>query len=78
MRAEFARGSKILQLIWGPRRLAGFMVPEAAAAVALIPESPSSWAFYSYTAPSIVRVTFDGTGVTVTNGTATIKGKKRP
>lgn len=77
VRAEFARGSQILQLIWGPRRLAGFMSPDAGAPVTLTPESPTSWVYYAYTAPSLIRLTFDGDTVTLTTGATSIKGKKR-
>ena len=78
VRAEFARGSKILQLAWGPRRLAGFLVPEAGAPVALTPESATTWSYYAYTAPSLIRVAIDGDMITVTNGPTVVKGKRRP
>lgn len=77
VRAVFARGSQILQLVWGPRRLAGFMSPNAGSPVTLTPESPTSWVYYSYTAPSLIRLVFDGDAVTITTGSATLTGKKR-
>lgn len=77
VRAQFAHGSQILQLIWGPRRLAGFMSPDAGAPVMLTPESPTSWAYYSYSAPAIIRLTFSGDTMTLSGGTSEIHGKKR-
>jgi CubicO group peptidase (beta-lactamase class C family) len=77
VRAEFARGSQVLQLIWGPRRLAGFMAPEAGAPVTLTPEFATTWSYYAYTAPSVIRIAFDADNVTVTKGAVVVKGKRR-
>jgi hypothetical protein len=77
VRAEFARGSKILQLIWGPRRLAGFMTPDAGSPVTLTPESATTWSYFAYSAPSVIRVTVDGDSISVASGTSVVKGKRR-
>jgi len=77
VRAEFARGSKILQLIWGPRRLAGFMTPDAGSAVTLTPESTTTWSYFAYSAPSVIRITVDGDAITVANGASLVQGKRR-
>jgi CubicO group peptidase (beta-lactamase class C family) len=76
VRVHFARGGPILQLIWGPRRLAGFRVLPAAA-VPLVAEAPATWVYYSYRAPAIVRFTF-GEGGTLRLETAKgpLAGKK--
>lgn len=76
VRVQFARGSKILQLMWGPRRLAGFRTVDAGTPVDLIAESPTSWVLYSYRSP-LLRVTFEGTAVTVTNGATKTTGTKK-
>jgi CubicO group peptidase (beta-lactamase class C family) len=62
VRLHFERGGPIVQLIWGPRRLAGFRTLPSAP-IALIAESPTKWVYYSYGAPAPVRFTFgdDGT-----------------
>jgi len=73
---QFSRGAQIVQLAWGPRRLAGFLIAPDSPPRELVALSPTAWVFYSYRAPALVRVTFEGAGVTVANGTATIKGKK--
>ena len=77
VRAEFARGSKILQLAWGPRRLAGFLVPEAGAPVTLTPESATTWSYFAYSAPSLIRLAIDGDTITVTTGSVVVKGQRR-
>jgi CubicO group peptidase (beta-lactamase class C family) len=57
VRLFFEKGRPILQLIWGPRRLVGFRgVP--ADPVTLVAESPTTWVYYSYRAPALVRLTF--------------------
>jgi CubicO group peptidase (beta-lactamase class C family) len=76
VRAEFARGSKILQLVWGPRRLAGFVVPDAGASVAFTAESPAVWTSYSYKSSSLVRMTIAGAHVSLTAGATTLNGKR--
>ncbi len=61
VRARFERGGPVLQLIWGPRRLLGFRnVPVAA--VPLVPESASTWVYFSYRGPALVRLTFGDAG----------------
>jgi hypothetical protein len=76
IRVDFARGSKILQLIWGPRRLVGFLSLDITP-VELVAESPSTWALFSFRAPALIRVTFSGGGITISKGDTTVKGKKR-
>ena len=76
VRVDFERGSKVFQYAWGPRRLAGFLTLDAGVPVALVAESPNAWALYSYKSPTIVRVTFDGASVVVTNGTTSVKGRR--
>lgn len=77
VRVHFARGAKILQLMWGPRRLVGFRVVDAGAPVELIAESPLSWVLYSYRSPSLLRVTFAESNVTIVNGAITMTGVKK-
>lgn len=76
VRAEFARGSKILQFVWGPRRLAGFLVPDTGTAVEFAAESPTVWTYFSYKSPSVVRITITDGGLTFTAGATTLSGKK--
>jgi CubicO group peptidase (beta-lactamase class C family) len=76
IRLRFARGSQIVQLAWGPRRLAGFLIAPDSPPRDLIAESPASWVIYSYRAPAVIRLNFEGDAVAVTNGTGTVKGKK--
>ena len=61
VRLVFERGGPTLQLIWGPRRLAGFRAVPAAPAT-LIAESPTAWVYYSYRAPGLVRLRFGPEG----------------
>jgi hypothetical protein len=77
VRVRFANGGPILQFIWGPRRLAGFRTMPASQPAALVPESPSSWVFYSYRLPHLIRLTFGENGsVTIAQGAVTMEGKK--
>jgi CubicO group peptidase (beta-lactamase class C family) len=62
VRLRFERGGPTLQLIWGPRRLAGFRVIPPAP-VALVAESPTSWVYYNYRASAPVRLRFGAQGV---------------
>ena len=75
VRLHFARGGPILQFVWGPRRLAGFRgLPQAP--VALVAESPTSWVYYSYRAPALVRFTFgDGGTLQLETAKGTFTGK---
>lgn len=61
VRIHFERGGPVLQLLWGPRRLLGFRVVPVKA-VPLVPESPTSWVFYTYRLPAPVRLTFGDGG----------------
>lgn len=77
VRLAFERGSRIVQYVWGPRRLAGFISGASAGPAALVAESPTTWVLYGYRAPELVRVVFDAGGVTVVKGEAVVKGRKR-
>ncbi len=76
VRLHFERGGPVLQLMWGPRRLAGFRaIPPAP--VRLVAESPDRWVYYSYRAPALVRFTFDEGGVLqLETASGTLRGKK--
>ena len=78
VRARFAGGGPILQLIWGPRRLAGFRVIPKILPVRLVAESPDTWSRYTYRAPAPVRFTFaaDGT-LTLETASGTVTGRKQ-
>jgi CubicO group peptidase (beta-lactamase class C family) len=76
VRLHFERGGPILQFVWGPRRLAGFRgLPLAP--VALVAESPTRWAYFSYRAPALVRFTFgDGGTLQLETAKGTFAGKR--
>lgn len=76
VRLRFERGGPIMQYIWGPRRLAGFRnLP--AAPVTLTAEFPTSWVFYGYRLPQLIRVRFSDNGtVTVETPAGTLTAKK--
>jgi CubicO group peptidase (beta-lactamase class C family) len=77
VRLFFDRGGPILQFIWGPRRLAGFRgLPSAPAP--LVAESPTSWVYYSYRAPALVRLTFgDGGALRLETAKGQFTGKRQ-
>jgi CubicO group peptidase (beta-lactamase class C family) len=78
VRLQFARGGPVLQMLWGPRRLAGWRTMADAGAAALIAESPRRWVFYRYRLPHLVTVTFSGDrSLTITRGDATIEAKRQ-
>ncbi len=78
VRLWFERGGPILQFIWGPRRLAGFRAVRSAP-IALVAESPTSWVYYSYRAPALVRFTFgDGGTLRLETAKGAFAGKKEP
>jgi hypothetical protein len=62
VRVRLSKGGPILQLVWGPRRLAGFRIIPRVAPVALIAESSEDWVHYSYRAPAMVRFSFRPAG----------------
>lgn len=74
----FTRGSQIVKYAWGPRRLAGFLFGDGGAAVTLVPESATVWVYYSYKSPTSVKLTFNGDGVTITAGTKSLTGRRKP
>lgn len=78
VRAHFAGGGPILQLIWGPRRLAGFRVIPKVLPVRLIAESPDAWCHYSYRAPALVRFTFGEGTLTLETASGTVTGRLSP
>jgi CubicO group peptidase (beta-lactamase class C family) len=59
---RFARGTPLMRLIWGPRRLAGFAVEPPAGAVELLPESPDRYVFYRFRMRAPVRAVFERSG----------------
>jgi hypothetical protein len=75
---RFARGHRVVQFVWGPRRLAGFRVLQGSQAVPLVAESPATWIFYSYRLRQPIVVTFSAEGsVTVKREGLTWTGRKR-
>ena len=77
VRLHFERGGPTLQLIWGPRRLAGFRVIPPAP-VGLVAESPTSWVYYSYRAPAPVRLRFGAQGtLEAQTAKGTVSGKRQ-
>ena len=62
VRLQFERGGPAVQLIWGPRRLAGFRVMPPAAPTAFVAESPTAWVSFTYRAPALLRLTFGDKG----------------
>jgi len=81
VRLRFERGGPTLQLIWGPRRLAGFRIMAAATPVPLVAESPGTWVYFAYRAPAPVRLTFGEGGtfrMEAAKGTFTGTRAKRP
>ena len=77
VRLHFERGGPTLQLIWGPRRLAGFRIIPASP-VALTAESADSWVYYSYRAPALVRLRFAANGtLTLETPTGALTGRRQ-
>jgi CubicO group peptidase (beta-lactamase class C family) len=77
VRLEFAKGSRLLQFIWGPRRLLGWRAMSLPGAVALVPQSATEWVFYHYRLPHLVRVRFDGErGIRIVRGETAVAGRK--
>ncbi len=77
VRLHFERGGPTLQLIWGPRRLAGFRVIPPAP-VGLVAESPTSWVYYNYRAPAPVRLRFGAQGtLEAQTAKGTVSGKRQ-
>jgi len=77
VRLHFERGGPTLQLIWGPRRLAGFRVIPPAP-VALVAESATSWVYYNYRTPAPVRLRFGPPGtLEIETAQGTVSGKRQ-
>jgi CubicO group peptidase (beta-lactamase class C family) len=74
-RVRYARGARVVQFIWGPRRLAGFRAVPADP-VTLVAEAPDVWVFYSYRLPSLVRLVFDEGTVTVEGPQGSVIGRR--
>jgi CubicO group peptidase (beta-lactamase class C family) len=75
-RLHFAKGVKLLQFIWGPKRLLGWRAVPPARPAVLLAESPGTWAHYNYRLPHLVQLTFANRSVTVSAGTITRTGTK--
>jgi hypothetical protein len=77
VRAHFERGGPVIQLIWGPRRLAGFSAMPGIPPASLVAEAPGVWVYYSYRAPALIRLAFGSGGqVTVDDGTTKTTGRR--
>jgi CubicO group peptidase (beta-lactamase class C family) len=77
VRLEFAKGSRLLQFIWGPRRLLGWRVMPASQPATLVPQSASVWVYYNYRLPHLVRVTFDAAGaISIARGESVVAGRR--
>lgn len=77
VRLDFARGSRVLQFIWGPRRLVDWRSMPAPGPVTLVAQSPTEWVYYHYRLPHVVRVTFGGEGtISIARGETVVAGRK--
>jgi len=77
VRLRFEKGGPVLQLMWGPRRLAGFRSLPAAA-VPLVAESPQTWVYFNYRSPAPVRFTFGDAGtMTLETPKGVLRGTRR-
>jgi CubicO group peptidase (beta-lactamase class C family) len=76
VRLEFAKGSRVLQFIWGPRRLIGWRALPASRPARLIPQSSSEWVYYHYRLPHLVRVTFGAGAIRVARGESVAAGRR--
>jgi CubicO group peptidase (beta-lactamase class C family) len=78
IKLHFAKGGPTLQLIWGPRRLAGFRTLPVGASILLTPESTTQWAYFAYRNQEILRVTFGSGGqISIAQGAKTLTGQKQ-
>jgi hypothetical protein len=76
VRLHFERGGPVLQLAWGPRRLAGFRVVPPAP-VPLVAESPQAWVYFSYRGAALVRFSFGDAGtLTLETAKGTTRGTR--
>jgi hypothetical protein len=77
VRLGFAKGSHLLQFIWGPRRLLGWRAMSLPGAAAVVPQSATECVHYHYRLPHLVRVTFDGErGIRIVRGDTAVAGRK--
>lgn len=77
VRLEFANGSRLLQFIWGPRRLLGWRAMPAARPATLVAQSATEWVYYHYRLPHLVRVTFGADGaISITRGESVVTGRR--
>lgn len=68
---RFERGSQVLRFVWGPRRLAGFIIDRAGggAPVVVHPEDANQYVKFDYRQPgNTLRVQFKGRELTLTVG----------
>jgi CubicO group peptidase (beta-lactamase class C family) len=76
VRLHFERGGPVLQLLWGPRRLAGFRIVRPAP-VTLVAESDRAWVHFNYRAPALVRLAFGDNGtLTLETARGTLRATK--
>jgi CubicO group peptidase (beta-lactamase class C family) len=76
VRLEFAKGSRLLQFIWGPRRLLGWRAMPGSRPATLIPQSASEWLYYHYRLPHLVRVSFDRGAISIARGETVVAGRR--
>ena len=77
VRLEFARGSRLLQFIWGPRRLLGWRAMPPSRPAMLVPQSATEWVYYHYRLPHLVRVTFDSSdAIRIARGESVVRGHR--
>ena len=77
VRLQFAKGSRVLQFIWGPRRLLGWRAMPAPKPATLVPQSASEWVYYQYRLPYLLRVRFDAPGaISIARGESVVAGRR--
>ena len=77
VRLEFARGSQLLQFIWGPRRLLGWRATPPSRPATLVPQSATEWVYYHYRRPHLVRLTFGSEGaISIVRGESVVAGRR--
>jgi len=76
-RITFAKGAVVVRYFWGPRRLVGFGVPDAAPVAMFLPESPTSYVLFTFVTRSVSRATFTDSGLTIENGPLTVTAARK-